>query len=270
LSKNSDNNTLREIAGEFTGTFVMMLFGTGAGAVSVIYGSYSGQLQTALIWGIAVALAIYMTRSLSDAHLNPVFSLAHVINGTLKPKKLLTFITAQFAGAFLAALVIYLLFAPQIAVFESTHNIVRGSFESVETARIFGDYYNTPANVSNGIHISMLHASGTEFFATFMLVFTVFFLTDKRNRGGAPSGGSPLIIGLLVTSIICLAGPITGSGVNPARDFAPRVVTMLFGWGEWAFPDSSGGFFWVYMLSPVLGGGTAAIIYKKISGKVFL
>jgi glycerol uptake facilitator protein len=252
----------RAFFGEFLGTFVMMLFGTGAGAVSVVYGSYSGQLQTALIWGIAVALAIYMTRALSDAHLNPVFSVAHVIAGTLPLRRLKWYILAQFCGSILAALIVYLLFAPQIAVFETAHNITRGTFESVETARIFGDYYNTPVNTAQNIHITMLRACVTEVFSTFMLVLSVFFLTDKRNLGGAPAGGSPLIIGLLVTSVICFAAPITGAGLNPARDFGPRIITMLFGWKEWAFPDAQGGFFWVYILSPIIGGSTAALVYR--------
>lgn len=61
----------REFIGELFGTFLLVLFGCGSVAVSVLYNANQSLFQIALIWGIGVSLAIYATRHLSCAHLNP-------------------------------------------------------------------------------------------------------------------------------------------------------------------------------------------------------
>ncbi|MGM9616151.1 MAG: hypothetical protein ACI3X0_01175, partial [Butyricicoccus sp.] len=42
------------------------------------------------------------------------------------------------------------------------------------------------------------------------------------------------------------------------------IVALLFGWGEWAMPDFSGGFFWVYILAPIASGILAALLFTHI------
>jgi glycerol uptake facilitator protein len=250
----------KEILGEFIGTFIMVLFGTGAVAASVLFDSHSGLFQIALIWGFAVMIAIYFTRHLCCAHFNPAVTIAMVLAGRMTKRKLPCYLLGQFAGAITAGFVIYLIFSPQIAAFEATHNIVRGSFESVASAKMFGEYYNQPG----GMNVSMLQAAGTEMFGTFLLVLTIFCLTESCNVGRPSETFAPVMVGLTVTSVICLIAPITQAGLNPARDFGPRIAALVFGWGEWAFPDTQGGFFWVYMLAPVLGGVAAFIIFTKV------
>lgn len=71
-----------------------------------------------------------------------------VISKRMKAKKLPVYITAQFLGAFLAGLAIYILFSPSISAFENAHNIVRGTAESVQTAKMFGEYYAAPGSAS--------------------------------------------------------------------------------------------------------------------------
>ena len=73
----------KEFIGETLGTFLLVLFGCGSVAVSVLFKEYQGILQIAIVWGIGVTLAIYLTRHLSCAHLNPAVSLAMVIGGIL-------------------------------------------------------------------------------------------------------------------------------------------------------------------------------------------
>lgn len=46
--------------------------------------------------------------------------------------------------------------------------------------------------------------------------------------------------------------------MNPARDLGPRLVAWLAGWDWVAIPGPMGWFFWVYILSPLLGGCLAA------------
>lgn len=255
--------SFRELFGEALGTFILILFGLGGGAVSILFGTFSGIFEIAMVWGFAVAIAVYMTRGLCPAHLNPAISVAMVAGGRMDARKLLPFILAQMIGAFAAAWVIFLLFNPSIATYEAAHGIVRGAPESILTARMFGEFYPNPGDASIST-VSIWLAMAGEAFGTFMLVMMVFGLTEKSNEGRPDTGIAPLFIGLTVSLCICLVAPLTQSGFNPARDFAPRMVTWIAGWGSAAFPDKVGGFFWVYMLGPVLGALAATLFFTKV------
>lgn len=251
----------KEFIGEALGTYLLVLFGCGSVTISVLFNAYQSILQIALVWGIGVTLAIYATRHLSCAHLNPAVSLAMYFGKRMKARKLPAYLTGQFVGAFLAGLTIYLLFNPTILAFEATNNIVRGSSESVQTAKMFGEYYSNPASVAV---VSMPLAMAAEGFGTFLLILMIFALTEGCNIGRPNDALAPLFIGLTVTSIICLIAPLTQAGLNPARDFGPRLIAWIFGWGDAAFPDRSGGFFFVYIVSPVFGGVMASWFFVKV------
>lgn len=251
----------REFIGEALGTFVLVLFGCGSVAVSVLFDSHQGLMQVGLAWGIGVTLAIYLTRHLSCAHLNPAVSLAMVASRRMSFQKLPCYIGAQLAGAILAGMTLYLLFAPSIEAYEHAQGIVRGSAESVRTAMIFGEYYPNPG--SKAI-VSLPLAMGAEALGTFLLVLMVFALTEGCNVGRPDDALAPVFIGLTVTSIICLVAPLTQAGLNPARDLGPRLVAWLMGWGDAAFPDRVGGFFHVYVLAPLLGGVVASSFFVRV------
>lgn len=183
----------KEFIGETLGTFVLVLFGCGSVAVSVLFGAYQGIMQIAMAWGVGVTLAIYLTRHLSCAHLNPAVTLAMVIGGRMKARKLPVYFIAQFTGAILAGLVVYLLFAPSISAFESAHHIIRGSAESVQTAKMFGEFYSGPGSMAV---VSMPLAIGAEAFGTFLLLLMIFALTEGCNVGRPDDAIAPLFIGL--------------------------------------------------------------------------
>lgn len=218
-------------------------------------------MQIALMWGIGVTLAIYLTRHLSCAHLNPAVSLAMFVGKRMSIRKLPVYLAAQFVGAFVAALMIYLLFNPSIIAFESAHQIIRGTTESIQTAKMFGEFYSVPGSLAI---VSMPLAIGAEAFGTFLLVLMIFALTEGCNIGRPNDTIAPLFIGLTVSSIICLIAPLTQAGLNPARDFGPRMVAWLTGWGDASFPDQSGGFFFVYILGPIVGGIFASLFFVYI------
>jgi glycerol uptake facilitator protein len=230
-------------------------------AVSVLFDAYQGIMQIALAWGFGVTLAIYLTRHLSCAHLNPAVSIAMVVGKRMSFKKLHIYLVAQFLGAFLAGLTLYLLFSPSISAFESTHGIIRGSVESIQTAKIFGEFYPNPGSTAI---VSLPLAMVAEALGTFLLLLMILALTEGCNIGRPNDAIAPLFIGLTVTSIICLIAPLTQAGLNPARDFGPRMVAKLMGWGQAAFPDHSGGFLFVYILAPIVGGILAAQFFVKI------
>lgn len=250
----------RELMGEALGTFVLVLFGCGSVAVSILFNAHQGLMQVALAWGVGVTLAIYLTRQLSCAHLNPAVSVAMVVSGRMAGRKLPVYLAAQFAGAFVAGLTLYGLFCPSIAAYEATHGIVRGTAASVRTAMMFGEYYPNP---TGSAVVSLPLAACAEAFGTFLLVLMIFALTEGCNVGRPDEALAPVFVGLTVTSIICLLAPLTQAGLNPARDLGPRLVAWLFGWDGAAFPDRVGGFLHVYVLAPVVGGTLAGVFFVR-------
>ena len=184
-----------------------------------------------------------------------------VVSGRMTPQKLPVYLIAQLAGAILAGAILYLLFAPSIASYESAHGIIRGTAESVSTAKMFGEYYPNPG--SSAI-VSMPLAIGAELFGTFILMMMIFALTEGCNVGRPNDAIAPVFIGLTVSSIICLVAPLTQAGLNPARDFGPRLVAWMAGWGTAAFPDQNGGFFLVYIFGPIAGGLLAALFFVRV------
>lgn len=254
---------MKEFIGECLGTFILTLFGCGSVAVAVLFGEYTSIFQIAIVWGLAVAMAIYVTRHLCPAHLNPAVSVSMVLGKRMPVGKLPSYLLAQFIGAFLSGLLLLLLFNPSIEAYELAHGIERGTAASVDTARMFGEFYPNPGDALVST-VSLPLAIAGEAVGTFILVLFIFCFTEDCNVGRPDSNMAPLFIGLTVSICITLVAPLTQAGLNPARDFGPRVVAWIAGWGSAAFPDSVGGFFWVYILGPILGGAVATYFFTKV------
>eukprot|EP00731_Ephydatia_muelleri_P014148 Em0007g1458a len=69
----------------------------------------------------------------------------------------------------------------------------------------------------------------------------------------------PVLIGLTVAVIIALYAPLTQAGLNPARDFGPRLFALMAGWGGVAIPGPRNGS-WVYIVGPIIGGPSGASV----------
>ena len=77
---------MKEIFGEFLGTLILILLGNGvvAGVVLPKTKSHnSGWIVITLGWGIAVAVAAFISGKLSPAHLNPAVTIGVALNGGL-------------------------------------------------------------------------------------------------------------------------------------------------------------------------------------------
>lgn len=256
------SDTLKNFLGEFLGTFVLVFFGCGSVAVSTLFSVYGGLFQVAAVWGIGVTLAIYVSRGLSCAHLNPAVSIAFVVAGRMAARKLPVYLGAQFLAAFAAAAMLYALFGGAIAGFEAAHNIVRGTPASVLTARMYGEYFL--AGAADGLPVSIGTAFLAESFGTFLLVLFIFALTEGCNVGRPDERSAPVFIGAAVAALICVIAPLTQAGLNPARDFGPRLFAYLAGWGSVAIPGPDNGFFTVYIAAPVAGAVGAALFFKLL------
>jgi glycerol uptake facilitator-like aquaporin len=68
-----------------------------------------------------------------------------------------------------------------------------------------------------------------EFLGTAFLAFVIFALTDKRRADPLPTWLIPPAIGVTLTLLISLFAPLSMAGFNPARDFAPRLFSVLAG-----------------------------------------
>jgi glycerol uptake facilitator protein len=246
--------TLRSFTGEFIGTFLMVFFGVGAIMATVLFGSLSGTLQIALTWGIAIALAIFATRNLSNAHFNTAVSLAMVLAGRMPARKLPVYITAQLLGALAASALLLAVFYPSI---QQAVDLAGGFSQHSAIETVFlGSYPNT----ANAVVTAPI-AFAVEAIGVFLLVTLIFSLTEGANLGRPDSNLAPIMIGLTVAIIIVVFGPLNNAGLNPARDLGPRIVGALAGWNSYAFT-------WeiiaVYVGGPLVGAVAAALALRFV------
>ena len=260
------NSLIHPFLAEFIGTFILVFFGVGAVHTAVLTGAQVGIGQVAVVWGIAVSLAVYALGAQSGAHLNPAITLALAAWRDFPMRQVIPYILAQLLGAIAAAAILYLLFHGFLIYFESAHQIVRGAAGSELSAQIYGEYFPNPG-IRAGVKaadavVSLPIAMLAEAIGTAFLAFFIFALTDRRNERRPKGVMTAVGIGLAVTLIISIIAPLTQAGLNPARDFGPRLFSYFAGWGKIAIPGPRGGFFTVYILSPILGALAGGAVYE--------
>jgi glycerol uptake facilitator protein len=268
---------LRKCFAEFLGTYLLVLFGCGVVHSAVLTGSQSGLWQVAVVWGLAIMLAIYVTGAVSGAHINPAMTLAFAVRGRFSWPLVPPYIFSQLVGAFAAAATLFVLFGPFLAAREREKHIVRGGPGSEITAMCYGEYFPSPGPLANspGPYSEETHqqlnsmvsepmACFAEALGTLILALVVFAVTDARNNG-APGGRlAPVFIGLTVSALISVIAPLTQACFNPARDFGPRLFAYFAGWGRIAIPGpTASGFFTVYIAAPIVGALIGAGIYDR-------
>lgn len=258
----------RKCVGELVGTFILVFFGVGAVHAAVLTGAQQGLWQVAIVWGVAISLAIYATGALSGAHMNPATTVSFAVFRGFSWRQVPAYVLSQLLGAFLAAGVLYSLFSGVLVQFESAHGIVRGAPGSELSAMVYGEYFPNPSVTASlpwmAEAVGLSQAMLAEGIGTAFLAFFVFAVTDAGNSSGPGKRLLPVFIGLAVSIIISVVAPLTQAGLNPARDFGPRLFAYLAGWGRVAIPGPHGGFFLVYILSPIIGAVSGAALYQGL------
>ncbi|XP_074380813.1 nodulin-26-like [Apium graveolens] len=94
-----------------------------------------------------------------------------------------------------------------------------------------------------------LEAIAWEFIITFFLMFVICGAADDDR---ANKGLAGIAIGVTLGFNVLLAGPITGASMNPARSIGPAIAA-----GEYKN-------LWVFVVAPILGATTAALIYNLL------
>ncbi len=130
--------------GEFFGTFLLVFFGCGSICAAVATGAQIGIFQVAIVWGLGIATAIYLTGSLTSAHLNPAVTIASAAWSRFPVRLVVPCILVQMLGAFAAAALLFSIFSDAIAAYEAKHGITRGAQGSEATAMVFGEYFPNP------------------------------------------------------------------------------------------------------------------------------
>ena len=259
--------TIGELAAECVGTFILICFGDGVVAMAVAALNQSGRgteifqasgdwLLIGWGWGFAVAFAVYVAGGISGAHINPAVTLAFAARRGFPWRKVPGYIAAQLVGAFLGALVVYIVYKGAIDSYERANHIVRGDANSVPTYSIFATFPAKYFGTWLGPFIDQV--VGTAFLVAF-----VFAVVDELNQP-VRANLAPIVVGFVVVAIGISFGANAGYAINPARDFGPRLFAWIAGWGKVAIPGdyaNISGYLWIPIVGPMLGGLIGAFVY---------
>ncbi len=250
LAVNMKTSLLGELAAEFLGTMVLILFGNGVVAMVNLFGDPTlhgevvkgGYTNITLAWGLAVTMGIYVAGKISGAHLNPAVTLALAAFRGFSWRKVLPYTFAQTAGAFVAAAIVFWNYHP--AFMSADPGLIH-------TAGVFTTFPGFP---------NQPDAAGLldQIIGTALLLMMIFAITDERNQ--PPGNLAPILIGLVVVVIGMSFGGMHGYAINPARDFGPRLWTVLAGFKNNGLTDGRL-VYWVPIVGPLIGGVLGALIY---------
>jgi glycerol uptake facilitator protein len=235
--------------GEVIGTMILIILGDGVVAGVLLRNSKaenSGWIVITFGWGMAVAVAVYTVGQFSGAHINPAVTIGLAASGQFDWALVPGYIIAQFIGAFIGAVIVWLAYLAHWGETED-EGLKLGVFCTAPAI------YNTPANII------------TEIIGTFVLVFGVSGIVANAGAVGGDaaavigSGLNPLLVGLLVLGIgLSLGGP-TGYAINPARDLGPRIAHAVLpiagkGGNDW-------GYSWIPVVGPIIGGILGGVLF---------
>jgi glycerol uptake facilitator protein len=241
-----------ELAAEFAGTLILILFGVGVVA-QVVAGGIGNHDSIAWAWGLGVTLGVYVAARISGAHLNPAVTVTLAIFRGFSWAKVAPYALAQLLGAFVAALIVRWNYTEVIAKFDPGHTI-----------KSQGIFSTLPGN--GALPVGTGGALRDQIIGTAILLFLILAVTDARNSSPA-ANLAPLIVGFIVVAIGFAWGTDAGYAINPARDFGPRLASFFTGYGS-AMRDQNGDFFfWVPIVGPLIGGPLGAVLYDALIGR---
>jgi glycerol uptake facilitator protein len=241
-----------ELAAEFAGTMILILFGVGVVA-QVVAGGLGDHDSIAWAWGLGVTLGVYTAARISGAHLNPAVTVALAAFKGFEWRKVLPYSIAQTLGAFVAALLVRWNYTEVLTKVDPGHTI-----------KTQGVFSTLPGNGT--APVSDWGAFRDQIIGTAILLFLILAITDVANT--APAANlAPVVIGLLVVAIGMAWGTDAGYAINPARDFGPRLAEFFTGY-HGAFRDQYGHlYFWIPIVAPVIGGLVGAGLYQVLVGR---
>ena len=220
---------------EFLGTMILIILGDGVVANVNLNKSGmkgGGTVQITFAWGLAVMLPAFIFGAASGASFNPALTLALAVDGSFDWAMVPGYIIAQFAGAFVGAVIVYLLF--------------KGQFDATEDqATKLGVFCTAPSIPNMGQNIF------SEAVGTFILVFAI---KGMANVPGLTDGlGKFLVFGIIVSIGM---SPVSYTHIGPRLAHA---VLPIKGKGT-----SNWGYAVVPLVGPVIGAIVAVLLYGAI------
>ena len=234
---------------------VAIIVGGGCGAVCAA--KYAAcplsHLGVSLVFGTAVTSAVFVTRDVSGAHLNPAITAAFAVHRPeyVRPDHVLPYVAAQLGGGAAAAALNYRVYRRGIAAAEATLGLPRGTPGS---CAVFDGAFGLVPNravVGPGVRSVLAGEAGM----TAALTFAIFAFTDPEKSVSADA--APVLIGATVAALAAQYGAVTGCGMNPARDLGPRLVTACAGWGRASLSQA----WWAYTVGPMAGALVGGALY---------
>lgn len=228
---------------EFLGTIILIILGDGVVANVTLNKSGmkgAGSIQITLGWGLAVMIPAFIFGNASGAFFNPALTIALAVDGSLAWSRVPGYLVAQFAGAFVGGVIVFLMFKDQFDATESTGTKL-------------GVFCTGPAVPNTGRNIL------SEVVGTFVLVFGI---KGIGQLAGIPAGVDKLMVFGIIVSIGMSLGGLTGYAINPARDLGPRLAHAVLpikakGSSNWGYAP-------VVIIGPVVGAVIAVLLYRVI------
>lgn len=238
--------TLTEFLGELLGTMVLIILGVGVvGGVLLKWSKAenAGWIVITFGWGLAVVMGVFVSGTVSDAHINPAVTLGLASIGEFPWEKVGPYILAQMLGAMIGAIIVFLNYLPHW----------RETKDQAAKLAVFSTAPGTSPKVRN--HLANLLS---ESIGTFVLLLGLLFIGANQFADGL----NPLVVGALIIVIGLSLGGATGYAINPARDLGPRIIHALLpipgkGGSDW-------GYSFVPVIGPILGGAYGAVFYQAV------
>jgi glycerol uptake facilitator protein len=218
-----------------------VLFGSGVPG-EVVSGGWT---NITLGWGLAVTFGVYLSIRISGGHLNPAVTLALAVFRGFPWRKVIPYCLAQVAGAFAGSALVFFNYREAIARFDPGLE---------KTAGIFTTFPAFPDVPAAGFFDQVI--------GTALLLLLIFAIGDERNL--PPQANlAPLVVGLIVVAIGVSFGKLHGYAINPARDFGPRLLTVLVGYKNNGLTAGSS-VWWVPIAGPLAGGLIGAGLWDLV------
>lgn len=239
---------LKRSVAEFIGTMLLVFFGAGAAAMTLmlvegeetpntfnigigLLGGLGDWLAIGFAFGITVMAVIYTFGRVSGAHINPAVSVALWAKGLFPSTDMVVYVVAQLLGGLAGSLAFAFSVGPEA--------VLVGGLGA--TAPFAG--------------ITVWEALLAEIIGTFLLMLVIMGAAVDEK---ATPGFAGIAIGLAVAGIITTIGNISGASINPARSFGPMIADLMLG------GPNVVGVYWVYVVGPVSGAVIAAFLYSWI------
>jgi len=227
---------------EFVGTMGLLLAVGGAAVFTLGEPDLSRVVLVSLSVGLGLIGLIYTFGDISGGHFNPAVTIGAWAAGRFPGKDVVPYIAAQVAGGVLGMGIIAGIVYGNSTMFSFAQRAALGS-QSYAGGSAPGAY-------------SLSAVFLIEVAFTFMLVLVILFST--RSNGSAKNL-APLGIGFTLLMANLVAIPVDGASINPARSFAPAVLSSMWSTGNWAIGQD-----WIFWVAPILGGLFAALLDRAL------